>query len=71
MAARMCSTTTPMLLSPRKPETLHKVLGFSLYPLYVLEANEKQVFEMYNGFLHYVKQVSLILGLKLQSVKRW
>lgn len=69
MASRMCPTTTPVLPSPRKTETLHKVWGFSIYSVYVLEANEKQVFEMYNGFFHYMKQVSLISGLKPQSAK--
>lgn len=71
MASRMCPTTTPVLPSPRKTETLHKVWGFSIYSVYVLEANEKQVFEMYNGFFHYMKQVSLISGLKPQSAKWW
>lgn len=64
MASQMFSTMTPVLPSPRKTETLHKVLGFSIYSMYVLEANGKRVFKLYNGFFHYVKQVSLIFKTK-------
>lgn len=56
----VCPTTAPRTPStPRKTKVLPKVLGFSIYSVCVLEANEKQVFTMYNDFFHYVKQVCL------------
>ena len=54
--------------TPHHVERLRLVKLAGCQFICVLEANEKQVLEMDNGFFHYVEQASLILGPKAHAV---